>query len=127
MNLLAQGEEWLHDQRHEHMTSAVTYSRGAEEITINATIGKTERDVFDANGTMMKVMGRDYIVQTADLVLGGEPVEPKRGDQIRETSGSQVHVYEVMSEGNHPAWRHGDRAGKTFRIHTKYVGVEAVS
>lgn len=124
MDLLEQGATWLDDQRHRFMAASVAYSRGAESITISATIGRTVFEQADEYGVLHPIEARDFIVRAEDLVLSGGPALPKAGDQIRETDGGAVQVYEVMSPGSEPPWRYSDLYRRSLRIHTKHVGTE---
>ncbi len=125
-DLLEQGAAWLDAQRHEHMTRSVVYERGAESIDIAATVGRTEFEQTDEYGVVQRLESRDFLIRTAELVLGGQRVLPQAGDQIREISGNQMHRYEVMGPGGAPPWRYSDAYRLTLRIHTKHIGTEAV-
>ena len=105
-DMLEQCARWLDDQRHQHMTRSVSYTRGSSTIEVQATIGRTEFEQADDFGIVHKVESRDYLIRTADLVLDGQPTLPKRGDQIRETDGSTTK--QRVSDGastSAQAWR----------------------
>jgi hypothetical protein len=125
-NLLEQGAAWLADQLRTHASTEVVYQRGAQRVTVAATIGKTEFEVDDGTGILQRFQSRDYLIQTADLKLGGLLTLPVAGDRIREPQGSQVFVYEVLAPGNEPHYRFSDPFRKLLRIHTKHVGTENV-
>lgn len=107
----------------------MTYGRDAASIELKAVPSESRLLLTDEYGlnTMLRV--RDYLLDAADLKIGGVVTEPKAGDQIRETSGSagdQVQVYEVMSPGgDEPAWRYSDAAQTQLRVHVKHVGTES--
>ena len=103
-DLLRQGSAWLDGQRHTNLTQLVSYQRGADSVELAATIGRTEFEQADEYGVLHRIEARDYIIRTADLLLAGETVLPKAGDQICETEQAAVHVYEVMAPGNEPPW-----------------------
>ena len=124
-NILQQGADWLEDMRHRHATVKVTYARDTESVVVQATIGRTVFEVDNGRGVLEKFESRDFLVLTQDLVLGGSPVLPERGDAIRETQGPTVHVYEVMAPGKEPHYLYSDPFRKTLRVHTKHVGTEA--
>ena len=125
-DLLQSGQDWLADQLHEHIATEVTYRRGADETIIRATIGRTLLKLDDGYGGVRMVWtDRDYLIRAADLVLGGNPVQPQRGDQIREVVGTTTLVYEVLTPGDEPPWRWADPHRQMFRIHTKHVATEA--
>jgi len=123
-DLLEAGQQWLAEQLKEHASRSVTYHRGAEAIAVQATIGRTLLKLDDGyGGVRMEWTDRDFLVQAADLVLGGAAVTPERGDRITETVGLNTSVFEVMAFGGEPPWRYSDPFGKLLRIHTKFIGI----
>jgi hypothetical protein len=101
------------------------YWRGTQQAAVQATVGRTLLKLDDGyGGVRMEWTDRDFLIHAADLVLGGSPTLPERGDVIRETVGTTTFVYEVMAPGKEPAWRWSDEFYKVLRIHTKQVGVE---
>jgi hypothetical protein len=123
-DLLDRGSAFLDDQRHRHMSRAVVYQRGPDIKELQATIGKTEFEQADDAGLIHRVESRDFLVRTADLDLGAGPILPRAGDQVRETVGTQVFVYEVNAPGGQPPFRHSDPYRRVLRIHTKHIGTE---
>jgi len=123
-DLLGQASAWLEDMRHRHMTRPVTYQRGAQNVTLNATVGRSVFQVVTADGLVEQVERRDYLIRACDLVLGGAATEPQVGDRIRETVGGKVQVYEVMGAGQEKHFRKSDPDGLTLRIHTAHVDTE---
>lgn len=94
----------------------VTYIRGMASVALQATIGRTIFEQRDDYG--VKVESRDFLVRAEDLMLDGDPALPERGDQVRETDGGKVLVYEVMAPGKEPHFRYSDLYRRTLRIHT---------
>lgn len=127
MDLLEQGSAWLEAQRTRFATRPVTYRRGVNLVEVLATVGRTEFQIDNGYGLVERIESRDYLIATADLVLGGTPVLPERGDQVRETVGGQAFVYEVLAPGKEPAWRYSDPYRRTLRIHTKHVATEVAA
>ena len=125
-NLFEQGVGWLADQLKTHASVQVVYQRGADQVTVQATIGKTEFEIDDGSGIIQRFQSRDYLIQTADLTPGGVLTLPVAGDRIRETVGDQVLVYEVLAPGDQPHFRFSDPFRKLLRIHSKHVGTENV-
>jgi hypothetical protein len=124
-DILHAGQEWLADQLKEHASRQVVYQRGLQQVSVQATIGRTLLKLDDGyGGVRMEWTDRDFLIQSADLVLGAAAVTPERGDRIRETVGEKNSVFEVMPYGGEPPWRFSDPFGKLLRIHTKFVGVE---
>ncbi|MBN4052537.1 hypothetical protein JYT82_00320 [bacterium AH-315-K20] len=122
--MLEQGATWLDDQRHQHMTRAVTYVRGTATVVVQTTIGRTVFEQADEYGIVQKTESRDFLIRTADLVLAGQVTLPKCGDLVREAEGTTTFVYEVLSPGDEPVFRYSDPYRKTLRIHTKHIATE---
>lgn len=123
-DLLEAGMAWLADQRHRHLSRPVVYQRGADTVTVNATIGRTVFEQADEYGGIRRIESRDFLVRTVDLALAGGAILPKAGDRIREAQDGQTFVYEVMAPGNEPPFRYSDLYRRTLRIHTKHVATE---
>lgn len=123
-DMLNTGLKWLEDQRHTHLTREITYQRGAQSVMLLATIGRTDFEQLDEFGVLHRAQARDFLVRTADLVLGGTTKLPRAGDRIRETDGVVTYVHEVMAPGGQPPWRYSDAFRRTLRIHTKLVSTE---
>jgi hypothetical protein len=123
-DLLQTGSDWLADQLKTHAARQVVYRRGLQQIVVQATVGRTLLKLDDGyGGVRMEWTDRDFLIHAADLVLGGSPTLPERGDVIRETQGAKTFIYEVMAPGKEPAWRWSDVFRKVLRIHTKQVEV----
>jgi len=124
-DLLQTGSDWLAEMLKEHATRSVVYRRGAYEIIVQATVGRTLLKLDDGyGGVRMEWTDRDFLIHAADLVLGSNPTLPERGDLIRETQGGKTYVYEVMAPGKEPPWRWSDVFRKVLRIHAKQVRIE---
>ena len=124
-DLLRWGSDWLEEQRNALMAKPVTYVRGGESTDLAASIGKTVFRIDKGYGVTERYESRDFLILSRDLVVGGTPTLPQRGDRIREADGNLVFVYEVMAPGNEPHFRYSDAYRKTLRIHAKLVSTEA--
>ena len=120
-DLLQTAHQWLAGQQREHASQEVTYQRGAENVTLQATIGRTLFELQDAKGFIQKTESRDYLISTSDLILDSQVVLPQRGDKIIETVGDKTFTYEVLAPGKEPVWRYSDPYRTQLRIHTKHV------
>ena len=116
-DLLETASTWLGKMRSKHLARQVMYSRGADSVQVAATVGSTTFEISDQYGAVEKWESRDFLVTAAALVLGGEPVEPQRGDRI--TDGAKV--YEVLAPCKEDVFRPSDPYAVTLRIHTKQV------
>jgi hypothetical protein len=124
-DLLQTGSDWLADQIKTHASRQVVYRRGLQQIVVQATVGRTLLKLDEGYGGVRREWtDRDFLIHAADLVLGGSPTLPERGDVIRETQGAKTFIYEVMAPGKEPPWRWSAVFRKVLRIHTKQVGTE---
>lgn len=120
-DLLDQGLAWLDGQRERFLTRAVRYRRGVQELTVNATIGRTVFRLDSGLGVSQRLETRDYLIGAGQLAVLGQP---KPGDRIIEDRGDQRHTAEVLAPGGEPSWRWSDNDRRTYRIHTKHLSTE---
>jgi len=125
-DLLETGSNWLQEQRKTHATREITYRRGVDSVSVQATVGRTVFEQDDGSGVIVRTEVRDYLIDTVDLVLAGQATLPERGDRIEETEGGKKFTYEVMPLGTEPHWRYSDPYRKTLRVHTKHIATEDV-
>ena len=124
-DLLQEGAAWLETMRVAHASQMVTYQRGGDLVEVAATVGRKAYEIADEYGAVVQVDATDFIVAAADLVLGGETVEPQPGDRIRMTVTGGVEVYEVLAPG--PGMAHSEPADPyrmAWRVHTKHASTE---
>ena len=119
-DMLHFGLEWLADKLKDHASRPVVYRRGAGEVEVQATIGRTLMKLADGEGGVrMEWIDRDFLIKAEDLEFAGNRVTPERGDTVID----DARVYEVMAPGGEPPWRWLDPFGHMLRIHAKFVGV----
>lgn len=127
MDLLRIGSAWLQAQRRAHMTTTVTYRRGAVALSVPATVGKSGFSVDNGLGIFERIEMRDYLIDVADLASLGEP---QRGDIIDDAddAGNAIR-YEVSApSAGEPCFAYTDAPTRVaYRIHTKDVGPEPAS
>jgi hypothetical protein len=116
-DLLHFGLDWLAGKLKEHASRTVVYRRGGNQVSVQATIGRTLMKIAVDEGVRMEWTDRDFLIVAADLVLAGNRIDPLRGDQVIDAG----RVYEVMAPGGEPPWRWSDPFGHMLRIHTKFV------
>jgi len=121
-DLLANASTWLAQQRTKHLTQPIVYRRETHNVTVPATIGKTEFEVDDEFGVVQRIESRDFLILASDLVLDGNLTLPERGDIIEEQAGTQTMQYEVIAPGTETCWRYSDLYRQTLRIHSKLIG-----
>lgn len=126
-DLLESGQDWLAGKLKAHASREVLYLRGASQVPVSATIGRTLLKLDDGyGGIRMEWTDRDYLIQAVEIDFGSGPVTPQRGDRIQDTVGSIVSTYEVAAYGGEPPFRPSDPFGIVLRIHTKCIEQESV-
>ncbi len=123
-DLLKAGQKWLAEKLTKHASREIIYRRGEVESTVTATIGKTMADQDTGDGLVLRMEIRDYLIDSADLKLDGQPTLPERGDLIIENDDGKNFTYEVLPIGNQRAWRYSDPFRLKLRIHTKLITTE---
>ena len=116
MNLLKTGLEFLADKLKTHASETVTYRRGANSVSIQATFGKTTYQIESESGFHIGGEIIDFLFLTADLVIGNAVTTPQAGDRIYTDRA----IYEVQFIGD-GCWRYSDPFGKMIRLHTKEI------
>lgn len=94
---------------------SVEYMYGDYPIPLTAVKGETEFRVETHSGAYEHIRSHDWIVQASDLAVGGEKVEPRKGDTIEWDN----RVYEVMPVGSQDIFEYLDPYRKILRIHSK--------
>lgn len=115
-DLLQTGIAWLDAQRKASLSRSVTYKRGGDSLSIAATLGTSEEEVYDQAGTSTKARRVDYFVTASDLILDGYLVKPEPGDRI--VDGTKTYEVMALADGRHYVVLPG---GVTLRIHVKLV------
>ena len=123
-DLLRLGQQWLASKLKSHASSTVVYVRGANQVSVSATIGRTLMKLDDGyGGIRMQWTDRDFLIAPLDLIIAGLAITSEPGDTILETVGTKVYTYEVNAPGGEPAWRWSDPHRSLYRIHTKEIGI----
>lgn len=120
-NILQDGVVWLGGQLGDHAGVTITYTRGANSVSITATVSMHEYDVIDTDGVVTAVTSRDYVIHSADLILAAVEVLPRAGDRIAETIDGTAETFEVMPLAGTRAFDPVDPDSVLLKIHTKKV------
>lgn len=118
-DLLQTGQVWLAQQLKSHVSRSVTYRRGIDEVTLQATLGESEFPRESTEGLTTEDRTQDFLILASDLVLSAVTVTPEPGDQIELTG---MGTFEVTSPGgSEPAWRYSGPHRLMLRIHSREV------
>ena len=120
-NQITDGLTHLRAWRKDALATSVVYRRGADSVTVTATVGETVFRLVGRYGAETRVTRRDYLIDAADLLLAETAVDPRAGDRIEETDAAGTWTYEVGAPSGEPAWRWSTPDRATYRIHTLQV------
>jgi hypothetical protein len=113
---------WLAAQLQAHASRPVVYVRGATQLSLCATPGRSEVATEDFGAAFrITYTDRDYLIPADRLRIGGSPTLPQAGDTIRETIAGELHEFEVMADPGLPPWRYSDPHHRLLRVHTKQI------
>ena len=70
-DLLQTGSDWLADRMKAHASRSVSYHRDGDLVAVQAVVGQTVFETDNGYGAVEKFESRDFLILTADLVLGG--------------------------------------------------------
>jgi len=116
-DLLAAGASWLAGQLKTAAGRDVTYRRNGQDVTVTATIGRSQFESQNQSGVIENWESRDYLLPLADLPFG----EPLRGDVLVEAIGGDVLEFEVAAPRGVPGFHFGDAFRSIVRVHTKAI------
>ena len=109
----------LHRTLRSNRGQQAVYARGADQVELEAVAGSTQVELADDAGAAVRSQRRDWILLTADLALGGQPIWPQVGDRL--TLADSGEVYEVQPLAGEHA-RACDEIRSTVRVHTRLIG-----
>ncbi len=95
----------------------VTYSRGSSSVSLTAVPTQASFEQVDEGG-IVRWEAKDFLIKASDLTFGGELIEPKKGDKIKDENDK---VFKVLDDGNLPCFRYSDPYQTMLRVHTKQV------
>ncbi len=99
---------------------SIRYVREDSSVEMIAVAGSTDYAIEELSGLLESIQSRDFLVLASELVLGGSPVLPERGDEVREVlpNGEEL-IYPVMSPSGSRHYEYSDPYRVVIRIHTK--------
>ncbi len=93
----------------------VTYRRGSSSVTLTAVRGQSDFDeIIGESETTVHTRTVDFLFDATELRLGGQSVEPTRGDQI--VAGEDVYDIAPGVQTAIAQWNDGRR--NLQRVHT---------
>lgn len=89
-------------------------------VPITATVSEQQPEDLLEAGLALEIKRRDYVIDTADLVIEGVPIKPEPGDQIID---GRFTCRVVPGEGNE-TFRYTTQSRLRMRIHTEVTAEE---
>ena len=114
-DLIGNGSAWLAGQLAAFAGVLCAYRRGANVSEVTATIGRSEFQSANQNGTIESWESRDFIIRTEALPFG----QPIRGDVIVQELNGTATFFEVAAPSGLPVFHYADAAQTLVRVHTK--------
>lgn len=122
MSIFATAADWLARQRNAHAAMPAVYRRGDAWCPLRAAPGRTRYEQATAEGATIEASRDDWILQAADLVLGGQLAEPERGDRLEVNwPDGRTRTYEVLPLADGQRCFALDPHRVTFRVHAREV------
>lgn len=117
-DLMQSANVWLEGRREATLTGSITYIRGGTSLVLNSTMGETQYELEQSDGTMVERYTKDFIVLRADFfdTFG----LPQIGDEIRQDIGTIENRYEVHTPVGESAFSQ-DSYELSFRINTQEI------
>ena len=124
-DMISSGLSWLAGQLKTNVSQTVTYKRGIQSVSIQATFASQILRTSDGQGnSKIERPDADFVFTTADLNFGSGVVEPAAGDIVQVVFGAVTKQFKLMpmAGGSEPAWRYCDAYQIEVRCHTKFIG-----
>ena len=94
----------------------VIYYRDGHSMPLRAVPTRYAPSGEDVGRVAVSTDDQDYLLLSADLSIGGEKFEPKRGDQLDDGG----RVFEVWRGDQDREFRYADHDRVVLRVHTKF-------
>lgn len=121
-NLRERGVTWLESRLKTSAGRTITYHRGVDSVSITAMGSAMTYMIPNEDGIGTQHHSYDWTIAADDLVLDGEAITPRPGDQIAETLGDVTHWWEVLDlADSKPCVEWLDAIGELLTVHTKEV------
>lgn len=122
-DLLQRGARMIERVRSTQMAHTVSFTHGAKDpIEISATADDYEQRIDDEAqfGSVHRL--RAFLFASADLTIDAQAFRPAVGDLVTETIDGTATVYEVIVDGDGPAWGYDDILNARVRVVTRRKG-----
>ena len=121
IDMIANAVTVMDGVRKTHLAQLVTYARGADEVSIAATLGITTYEITDEYGATVQAKATDFIFTAAELILATVTITPAIGDRISLPAGDVTRVFEVLELAGTGHYSLMDPSGTMLRVHAKQI------
>ena len=106
--------------------TTVTIQRGTTTAPdVPCGLGSSLVMTVGADGAIVQIKSKDFLIRRELYDFGDSPVEPARGDKIILSEDDGDHTYELLDLPNEPSYRAADAWGIRWRLHTKEIAKPA--
>lgn len=122
MSLLLKSARFLSGALKSAAKETITYTRGAESITLDAIPGRHENRLDLIEDEQASAREFDWIICADEIVLAAGKVAPEKGDVITWVEpGGTTLTYKVVPGTQDRCFRPCDQLGILYRVHTVLV------
>lgn len=118
-DLFESGLAWLASKRRDHASAACIYQLGEQEISVNVTWARVDREVAEGTDYRLQNELRDALISADEMTLGAPQVHAK----IIEVKDGTTRIYEVLPLEGSQHWRWVGNREALYRIHVKQISV----
>jgi len=114
--------DYLGSRKQSINKETVSYHRGSNsisELDAERVIAIDPEEVYPGV-PITRLDKLDWIIDTADLILLGSPITPRRGDYIQDSTGQKWRVVSYMD--SQPLYEYTTSTRVRMRIHSEEVG-----
>lgn len=115
--------DWLGSRLQDAAGRTLSYERGNTEIeSMTGVANQVTYEIIDSDMSVgSTVLSTDWTFKAAELVIGGNEIEPRPGDIITEVLRGNAVAYEVVGIGTRPCFEFLDSSGILLLVHSKRI------
>jgi len=122
MTLRTRGIAWGISKQKSGAGDSVQIRRGGRtSAAIAGVLTIAEYEVVDADAMPMVIKSADWTFKASELVLNGEVITLRQGDELVSTINSEEKTFVVMPIANKPAQEAKDGRGTLVVVHSKDI------
>jgi hypothetical protein len=119
-DLRSRGLAWMTSKQKAGAGDSVRIRRGGRtSLPITGVLTIAEYEVIDADSMPTSIKSADWVFKASELVLAGEVIVLRQGDELVCTIDGAEKTFVVMPIANKPAQEAKDGRGTLVTVHSK--------